>query len=125
MKLNSAILALIATGSTQVLASPAPVQMNELCVKQISSAVSILNGEFSQDEKGNISVAPADIAAVNISKVKVLSSSCRGPADCDAKHPDSFVYAADVGKKGEGAHGRVVVSYHRGVCFVEKIALKQ
>lgn len=120
MKLTHAMLAIIALSSTQTFAA----EMMPQCADQIRAAVSVLESGAYPDDKGNMTIAKTDADLIQISNVKVLSSACLGPADCDAQNPDAFTYGADIGKKGEGLNGRVVVSYHRGNCSIQKIVLK-
>ncbi|MGZ3656697.1 MAG: hypothetical protein ACXVB9_12205 [Bdellovibrionota bacterium] len=126
MKIQSMILALAALQSTAFAAEVSgPVKMEDGCENMIRSAVASLeSGYMMPDENtGAVTLAKEDLASVKISNVKILHSSCQGPGDCDAQNPDSFTYGADIGKKGEGLTGKVVVSYHRGNCFVSKISL--
>lgn len=121
MKLTPIMATIIALSTTPAMAA----EMNPLCQNQIRAALSMLEGGGAYpDENGNYTVAKTDTDYVQISNVKVLSSACLGPAECDDQNPDAFTYGADIGKKGEGLNGRVVVSYHRGNCSIRKITLK-
>ena len=101
--------------------------MNSLCETVVRAAVAALQSDYLlRDEKtGDVSLSKDDLAQVLVQNVKVVDSSCRGPGDCDEQNPDSFTYRADIGKKGNGLNGQVVVSYHRGHCLVRQISLKQ
>lgn len=123
MKPNLVLGVVAALSMSQALAA-APV-MEAQCSREIRSAVSILEGSYSRDDEETLTVTEQDTASIKISNVRILASSCIGPADCDARHPDAFTYAADIGKSGEGLSGKVVVKYHRGNCLVKKITLKQ
>ncbi len=108
MKINALILGMIAASSTAM--ANEPLKMQQGCETAIRSSVAV--------EK-------LELEAVTVENVRVLVSSCQGPADCDAQNPDTFTYAADLGKKVQGLSGQVVVHYHRGNCFVKKITLFQ
>jgi hypothetical protein len=125
MKLNLGIVALLAAGSAQTLAKSPVVSapMDPICVRSLQAAVDVLEGGLYTDGQGKPYIEPNDLSSIKISNVKTLESSCLGPADCDDQNPDAFTWSADVGE-ASGVHGKVVVSYHRGNCFVKKIALK-
>jgi hypothetical protein len=128
MKFHPMVLALLATSSAAIGAETnSSAKMVEGCEGMIRTAVASLeSGYLMPDEQtGAVTIAKEDLAAVTISNVKVLHSSCIGPGDCDAKHPDAFTYGADIGKRGEGLTGKVIVSYHRGNCSVSRISLGQ
>ncbi len=125
MKLNVSLVALLTAGSVQTLAK-APVvsaPMDPVCVRSLQAAVTSLDGGLYTDEQGKPFIDPNDLSSVKISNVKTLASSCIGPADCDDQHPDAFTWSADVGESS-GVHGKVVVSYHRGNCFVKSASFK-
>ena len=125
MKISALVLSILAVSPAAF--AKQPVAMEQRCETAIKTAAAVLqNGYVNADEtSGAVTVDGADVASVSLSNVQILSSSCQGPADCDSRHPDSFTYAADIGAKGQGLTGKVVVSYHRGNCFVKKITLGQ
>jgi hypothetical protein len=128
MKMNAAIIALMAISSTAMATESltAAPQLDPICNTVIRAAVAALeSGGLEVDQTtGAVTIDKAQLDNVAISNVKIIRSSCRGPADCDAQHPDQFTYGADLGKKGDMLVGKVVASYHRGNCVVTKILLK-
>jgi hypothetical protein len=125
MKLNVGIATLLTAGSVQTFAKPPVVSapMDPVCVRSLQAAVTVLSDGLYTDMEGKPYIDPNDFNSVQIGNVKTLASSCIGPADCDDQHPDAFTWSADVGQ-APGVHGKAVVSYHRGICFVKHIALK-
>ena len=124
MKFHPLVLAL-AAASTPAFAEN--VKMVDGCETIVRSAVASLQADWMRPDEttGAVTIEKEDLAAVMISNVKVLASSCKGPADCDAQHPDAFTWGADIGKKGDGSlTGKVVVSYHRGHCWVSKLNIQ-
>ena len=123
MKLNAMILSFLAMSPPALASSPKGMEIG--CENMIRAALASLEGGYilADEQTGAVTTDKDSLAAVEISNVKVISSSCMGPADCDAQNPDQFTYAADIGKKGQGLTGNVVVSYHRGNCWVRKFKL--
>jgi hypothetical protein len=122
MKLHPMILALSAAAATSTAHASAPGTLAQGCENMIRAAAAAINTDWINPDEGtgNITIAKEDLAAVKITNVKVLHSSCIGPDDCDAQNPDAFTWGANVNGKG-----RVVVSYHRGNCSISKFSLGQ
>jgi hypothetical protein len=124
LKLNALVLAVLATSTAMATSKPVQAPLNDGCEKAIRTAVAALDAGYITAEPAESTISKEDQDGVKLSSV-VIASSCIGPSDCSEKEPDAFTWVVTVGKKAEGLNGKVKVSYHRGNCIIESIALKQ
>jgi hypothetical protein len=97
----------------------ADTKMDPICENLVRTAAAALNsGSLEVADDGSISLDKDSLAGVSISHVRVIGTDCHGPGDCDKQNPDTFTYAANVGKTG-----KLVATYHRGNCSVTKFVM--